>query len=303
MTGFLFAAVALKSSLMSGESQPRVVQISAIAWCMIRLPYIFDTSTGPDQLLQKLFEALPTVEWIYFVLAIITFFSLFFITAPYGRHNRRGWGVQIDATPGWILMESVALFALPFLIVISGKALNAVSVVFLSMWCGHYLYRSIVFPVQRRHYNRKMPLLVMGLAIFHNLLSSYVNGVDIFIVRAPYSGQWLFSWQFIVGTALFFVGMGIHIHSDSVLLKIQQKNQGYQVPYRGLHLYLASPNYFGEILQWTGWAIATWSVGGALFAFFTFCNLAPRAHSHLKWYRQKFDDYPGSRKAIIPGIW
>jgi hypothetical protein len=44
-------------------------------------------------------------------------------------------------------------------------------------------------------------------------------------------------------------------------------------------------------------------VGGALFAFFTFCNLAPRAVSHLQWYRQQFGDYPGTRKAIIPGLW
>ncbi len=252
---------------------------------------------------QQPFEALAVVEWIYFVLAIFTFISLYFITAPYGRHNRPGWGVQIDATLGWVLMESVALLSLPLLVLISGKALNAVSAVFLTMWCGHYLYRSIVFPFQRRLYHGKMPLLVMGLAVFHNLLSSYVNGMDVFIGRAPYTGQWFFSWQFILGTALFFVGMGIHVHSDSVLLKIQQKNRGYQVPHRGLHRYLASPNYFGEILQWTGWAVATWSVGGALFAFFTFCNLAPRAVSHLRWYRQKFVDYPESRKAIIPGIW
>ncbi len=27
------------------------------------------------------------------------------------------------------------------------------------------------------------------------------------------------------------------------------------------------------------------------------------AVSHLQWYRQKFDDYPGTRKAIIPGVW
>ncbi len=254
-------------------------------------------------MLQKLLEALPLVEWIYFFLAIVTFLSLFFITAPYGRHNRRGWGVQINATLGWVLMESVALLALPFLVLISGKALNTVSFAFLVMWCGHYLYRTIVFPLQRRHYSQKMPLLVMGLAVFHNLLSSFVNGIDIFARKAPYPAHWLFSWQFLTGMALFLVGMGIHIHSDAILLKIQRQKAGYQVPCNGLHCYLASPNYLGEVLQWMGWAVATWSVGGALFAFFTFCNLAPRAVSHLQWYRQQFDDYPESRKALVPGIW
>lgn len=254
-------------------------------------------------MLNKLLEALPAVEWIYFVLAIVTFLSLFFITAPYGRHNRRGWGLQINATLGWVVMETVALVALPLLVVVFGKPLDAVSTVFLAMWCGHYLYRSFVYPLQRRPYSQDMPLLVVFLAIIHNLLSAYINGIDIFAGRAPYPAQWFFSWQFVVGMALFVAGMWIHIHSDAVLLKIQRQNRGYQVPHSGLHRYLASPNYFGEILQWTGWALATWSVGGALFAFFTFCNLAPRAVRHLQWYRQQFGDYPGTRKAIIPGVW
>ena len=254
-------------------------------------------------MLLKLIEALPTVEWIYFVLAVTTFLSLFFITAPYGRHNRGGWGQQVNATAGWILMEAVALLALPLLIVIWGKPLNAVSTVFLAMWCGHYLYRTFLYPLQRRPYSRNMPLLVVGLAVIHNLLSVYVNGIDIFVGRAPYPDEWFFSWQFLAGFGLFVAGMFIHVHSDSVLLKIQRQNKGYQIPHKGLHRYLASPNYFGEVLQWTGWALATWSVGGALFACFTFCNLAPRAVSHLQWYRRQYDDYPGSRKAIIPGLW
>ena len=39
------------------------------------------------------------------------------------------------------------------------------------------------------------------------------------------------------------------------------------------------------------------------FAFFTFCNLAPRGATHHAWYRAKFDDYPPSRKAVIPFVW
>ena len=36
---------------------------------------------------------------------------------------------------------------------------------------------------------------------------------------------------------------------------------------------------------------------------FTFCNIGPRAYNHHKWYLQKFEDYPKSRKAVIPLIW
>ncbi len=66
---------------------------------------------------------------------------------------------------------------------------------------------------------------------------------------------------------------------------------------------MASPNYFGEVLEWCGWALAVKGLAGWAFAIYTFANLAPRARSHLRWYREKFDDYPNQRKALIPFIW
>lgn len=34
---------------------------------------------------------------IWFAVAGIIFVSLFYITAPYGRHHRSGWGPTIDS--------------------------------------------------------------------------------------------------------------------------------------------------------------------------------------------------------------
>ena len=37
------------------------------------------------------------------------------------------------------------------------------------------------------------------------------------------------------------------------------------------------------------------------FAFFTACNIGPRAYQHHQWYLAKFgSDYPRERKAVIP---
>ena len=78
---------------------------------------------------------------------------------------------------------------------------------------------------------------------------------------------------------------------------------GYKIPRGGLYRWISCPNYFGETIEWIGWAIATWSLPGLTFAVWTFANLAPRAHAHHKWYHKNFKDYPIRRKAFIPWVW
>ena len=56
----------------------------------------------------------------------------------------------------------------------------------------------------------------------------------------------------------------------------------------------------GEIIEWFGWAIATWSTAGLAFAVYSAANLVPRAFDHHAWYKKRFDDYPSNRKALIP---
>ena len=58
----------------------------------------------------------------------------------------------------------------------------------------------------------------------------------------------------------------------------------------------------GEIIEWIGFAVMTWSVAALAFAIWTAANLAPRALSHHKWYRETFPDYPTERKALIPFV-
>ena len=63
---------------------------------------------------------------------------------------------------------------------------------------------------------------------------------------------------------------------------------------------MSSPNYLGEIIEWTGWAIATWSLAGTAFAVYTAANLASRAFANHRWYRDRFPDYPSDRRALVP---
>jgi protein-S-isoprenylcysteine O-methyltransferase Ste14 len=69
-----------------------------------------------------------------------------------------------------------------------------------------------------------------------------------------------------------------------------------------MYRWVSCPNYFGEMLEWIGWAIATWSLAGSAFAIFTIANLLPRALANHRWYQTEFPDYPSDRRAVIPGL-
>ena len=75
-----------------------------------------------------------------------------------------------------------------------------------------------------------------------------------------------------------------------------------ELPATVMFLYVSCPNYLGELLEWAGWALATWSLGGLAFFVYTAANLVPRARSNHRWYRGRFEDYPESRRAVIPGL-
>jgi len=75
----------------------------------------------------------------------------------------------------------------------------------------------------------------------------------------------------------------------------------YKIPQTGFYRWISCPNYLGEIVVWSGWALATWSLPGLAFAVWTVANLAPRARSNHRWYQDNFSDYPPNGKPYYRG--
>jgi len=208
------------------------------------------------------------------------------------------------ATHGWFIMELVALILVPALAIASGIELTAAVLALLALWVFHYGHRTLIYPWRRRQSTKRLPILIPAMAIVYNTLNGYTNGWSFFINADLYQTSWLTDPRFLIGTLIFACGAWINITSDNVMLKLQRRNdEKYAIPQNGLHRYVAAPNYLGEIIEWIGWAIATWSVAGLLFALYTIANLAPRARSNLIWYRKTFNAYPTDRKALIPYVW
>ena len=74
-------------------------------------------------------------------------------------------------------------------------------------------------------------------------------------------------------------------------------------PQGGAFELVSGANFFGEILEWAGFALAAGTLPAAAFAAFTFCNIAPRGAQHHAWYVRTFKDYPKGRRAVIPWVW
>lgn len=75
------------------------------------------------------------------------------------------------------------------------------------------------------------------------------------------------------------------------------------IPHGGLFDYVSCANYFGELVEWFGWALAAWSLPAFAHFLFSCGNLVPRAMQHHRDYLAKFKEtYPRDRYAVIPGI-
>jgi protein-S-isoprenylcysteine O-methyltransferase Ste14 len=222
------------------------------------------------------------------------------VKAPYGRYVRGGWGPSIHARMAWILMEAPAVFVILFMY-LAAEHKPPTATIFILLWQIHYVYRTFVYPILVRGGKKAFPIVLVAMALVFNSANGYVNGWFLFHSGRHLGSSWFADPRFIVGTTLFLVGMYIHTRSDHILRSLRDPGDtDYKIPIGGMYRFLSAPNYFGEILQWFGWAIATWSTAGLAFAVFTLANLLPRGLSHHRWYRDTYPDYPDGRKAVIP---
>lgn len=242
------------------------------------------------------------IGWI--TIAVIVFVILFFISAPYGRHFRKNFGPSVSAKLGWILMESPAsiVFLLGFYSFM--RPVTFVPLIFLLMWEMHYIDRSFIYPMTLRRSTKPVPVSILMAGMIFNSMNAFLNIEYLSINSAMYSEAWLSDIRFLSGLTVFLFGFIVNRHSDYILYRIRKHGvYEYAIPQSGLYRYISCPNYFGEILIWIGWTFATWSPVALAFSIWSIANLAPRARSHHRWYKEQFSDYPAERHILVPWLW
>ena len=241
------------------------------------------------------------------LLAVVVFFSLYRVNAGYGKFYSRKWGPSLDNRLGWVLMEAPVFVAMLLLWWFSPRRGDPVRLVFLLLFELHYFHRSFIFPLQIRGRSR-MPVSIILMGVLFNTLNAFMQGGWIFYLSPveAYPVSWLGGLPFVLGTLLFFAGMAVNIHSDAVIRHLRKPGDtAHYLPRDGMFRYVTSANYFGEFVEWVGFAVLTWSWSGAVFALWTFANLAPRADRIYEFYRREFPDELDTKKVrrILPFIY
>jgi len=205
---------------------------------------------------------------------------------------------MVPARTGWLVMEAPAcLIMLGILILVPA---NPTIYCLLLAWQLHYFHRAFIYPFTLKT-ARPMPVVVVLLAIVFNSANGYLNGWHFALNADMYTAGWLQRPMFVAGAVCFGIGFYVVKKSDAILSALRQPGEtGYKVPHGFLYRWLSCPNYFGEAIQWLGFALMAQSPAAWLFLGWTLANLVPRAVSHHQWYQQNFPEYPKERRAILP---
>jgi steroid 5-alpha reductase family enzyme len=170
----------------------------------------------------------------------------------------------------------------------------------IGLFCLHYFNRTVIFPFRLHTRGKKMPLLIMLSGIFFNLFNTFLLGYY-FTHFANYDSGWFTDIRFITGVILFFTGLWINWKADNILIHLRKPNEtDYKIPVGWLFNFVSCPNMLGELIEWAGFAILCWNMPSLAFFIWSAANLIPRAIAHHKWYKNKFENYPAERKAVLP---
>lgn len=248
-------------------------------------------------------ETLFLICYVWLGIAVAVHITMFFVTAPFGRHTTTKWGPMVDNKLGWFIMELPSLSIMLYFLIYGSYSFQSYVWILFSLWIFHYMNRTLIYPLRIKATEKKMPLAIVLNAILFNLMNAGLNGYFLAELANPihYQAEWLSSPNFIIGIFLFIAGMTINWISDGILISLRKPGEtDYKIPKGFLFDYISSPNLFGEIIEWSGFALMAWNLPALTFMIWTFANLVPRAKNHHDWYLKKFPDYPTNRKIVFP---
>ena len=146
-------------------------------------------------------------------------------------------------------------------------------------------------------YSGPMNLLTaVAISLFYSLTSflpAYLN-------RQPI---WEIGPLVIAGFGVFLIGEALNFYHHKILADLRGNTMEYAIPRGGLFDLVACPHYLFEIISWFGLFLMFRHLSMFLFFVFMAMYLTARSVRTLRWYRERFADFPPDRRAILPFIY
>ena len=107
-------------------------------------------------------------------------------------------------------------------------------------------------------------------------LHGYLNAVFISHLGTHFTPDWFSDPRFLIGMAIYVVGFTLNVQSDAILRNLRSRDEVargekvYRIPRGGLFRYVSNPSYLTELMSFTGFAIATWSLGAVFVLLVVF---------------------------------
>lgn len=248
-----------------------------------------------------------TVWWLLVMFGGSFFLLMAGIEAPYGRYVEGAsklYGCQINGLFAWVVQEIPNLFALVICTMYADpKTLESpTNVILLAMFGIHYVNRTLIFPFRIRG-GKNCAFMPFAMATAFCTVNGYLQCRTLTQYKV-YPEEHIYSLQFVVGVTLWAFGFWTNLEADDILRNLRKPgDKKYYIPKGGMFDYVSGANFFGEILEWTGFALAAGTPVAMCFAATTALNIGPRAVQHHRWYLTKFKgEYPQERRALIPFI-
>mmetsp|Transcript_7149 Transcript_7149/g.11372 ORF Transcript_7149/g.11372 Transcript_7149/m.11372 type:complete len:267 (+) Transcript_7149:163-963(+) len=247
---------------------------------------------------------------IGFAFAFCAVIGCLFVSSPYGKFADSSMGVELDPRLGWWLMELPATVSFWYFYPKGEHAWEVPRLFFALYWTKHYLNRGWYFPLSIRvapGRKSSFGLLVMACGMFMTSFHGFLNARWFSQFADHLTVDWFKNPIFIGGFLLYELSFWFTVQSESIVRNlrgstVKKGEPRYKIPYGGGFKYVSSPAYLGELLGWLGWTIMTLNPGGLVVFLISAANLVPRAFQTHRWYREKFEDYPTDRKALIPHV-
>lgn len=237
-------------------------------------------------------------------LAILNFIVQFIVAIPYGKHDKGDGSLRVPLRLSFAISQILTGFIVFSVTYFLQRHYNRpINIVLYCLFTIHYINRAVVDTFAARHSQTKVTVWIPLLATLSTMFYHYINAQ--FIGEARFCRGYYFDPRFIVGLIIFLTGFILNRVADAqlIVLRTDYKDRNYQIPMGCSFFLISCPNYLGELIEWFGWIIMTWSLSAIVWFLFVAGTFIPRARHHHIWYQGYFDDYPSRRKRLVPFIY